>query len=100
MSKIDIDIYVSQIIKFFESNPNELILLIGDIDKELFYEHLKVDIVKNDDEKGDPTLTRQQMIDIVVKLHGGTKKDVEMDKINDIFINRVQHFFSNIPYSV
>lgn len=87
MSKIDIDIYVSQIIKFFESNPNELILLIGDIDKELFYEHLKLDIVKNDDEKGDPTLTRQQMIDIVVKLHGGTKKDVEMDKINDIFIN-------------
>ena len=87
MSKIDIDIYVSQIIKFFESNPNELILLIGDIDKELFYEHLKEDIVKNDDEKGDPTLTRQQMIDIVVKLHGGTKKDVEMDKINDIFIN-------------
>jgi len=87
MSKIDIDIYVSQIIKFFESNPNELMLLIGDIDKELFYEHLKEDIVKNDDEKGDPTLTRQQMIDIVVKLHGGTKKDVEMDKINDIFIN-------------
>ena len=87
MSKIDIDIYVSQIIKFFESNPNELMLLIGDIDKELFYEHLKLDIVKNDDEKGDPTLTRQQMIDIVVKLHGGTKKDVEMDKINDIFIN-------------
>ena len=86
MSKIDIDIYVSQIIKFFESNPNELMLLIGDIDKELFYEHLKVDIVKNDDEKGDPTLTRQQMIDIVVKLHGGTKKDIEKDKIDNLFI--------------
>ena len=86
MSKIDIDIYVSQIIKFFESNPNELMLLIGDIDKELFYEHLKVDIVKNDDEKGDPTLTRQQMIDIVVKLHGGTKKDVETTKIVNLFI--------------
>ena len=86
MSKIDIDIYVSQIIKFFESNPNELMLLIGDIDKELFYEHLKVDIVKNDNEKGDPTLTRQQMIDIVVKLHGGTKKDIEKDKIDNLFI--------------
>jgi hypothetical protein len=86
MSKIDIDIYVSQIIKFFESNPNELMLLIGDIDKELFYEHLKVDILKNDDEKGDPTLTRQQMIDIVVKLHGGTKKDVEITKIDNLFM--------------
>lgn len=81
MSKIDIDIYVSQIIKFFESNPNELMLLIGDIDKELFYEHLKVDILKNDDEKGDPTLTRQQMIDIVVKLHGGTKKMLRQLKL-------------------
>ena len=86
MSKIDIDIYVSQIIKFFESNPNELMLLIGDIDKELFYEHLKVDILKNDDEKGDPTLTRQQMIDIVVKLHGGDKKEVETTKIDNLFI--------------
>ena len=86
MSKIYIDIYVSQIIKFFESNPNELMLLIGDIDKELFYEHLKLDIVKNDDEKGDPTLTRQQMIDIVVKLHGGTKIDIEKDKIDNLFI--------------
>lgn len=87
MSKIDVDIYVSQVIRFFESNPNDLKLLIGDINKELFYAHLKEDIVKNDDEKGDPTITRQQMIDIVVKLHGEKNKDVVMTKINNIFIS-------------
>ena len=37
MSNVDIEIYVSQLINFFESNPNDLIDLVGNIQKEEFY---------------------------------------------------------------
>jgi hypothetical protein len=87
MSKVDIDIYVSQVIRFFESNPDDLKTLIGDLDKETFYERMKEDIIKNDEEKNDPTLTRQQMIDIVVKLYKERETVIEPEVINAAFFH-------------
>ena len=41
MKKLDIEIYISNLINFFEKNPNYLLVLIGDLQKDEFYVKLK-----------------------------------------------------------
>jgi hypothetical protein len=68
MKNIDCEIYMSQLISFFENNPNDLIDLIGEIQKDEFYQKLKGRCLKNFEEGGDYVITRKQMIDIVIEL--------------------------------
>ncbi len=68
MKNIDCDIYVSQLVSFFENNPNDLMVLIGDLQKEDFYKKLKERCYKNSEEGDDHVITKQQMIDIIVEL--------------------------------
>ena len=74
MSSVDIDIQVSQVISFFEKNPNELYVLIGDLDKDYFFKMIKETAQENHDKGEDINLTRSQMIDIVVKMHKEIKE--------------------------
>ena len=37
MKNVDVEIYLNQFISFFDKNPNDLIDLIGDINKGVFY---------------------------------------------------------------
>lgn len=67
MRNIDCDVYMSQLISFFEKNPNDLIDLIGDIQKDEFYGMLR-DQCEVNHENGDHIITREQMINIVLKL--------------------------------
>ena len=41
MKNIDCEIYIKQLISFFESNPGDLMQLIGDVQKEEFYSKLR-----------------------------------------------------------
>lgn len=68
MSNVDIEIYVSQLINFFESNPNDLIDLVGNIQKEEFYLKLRQKCEENHKKGEDIVLTKNQIIDIVVEL--------------------------------
>ena len=68
MKNIDCEIYVSQLISFFEKNPNDLMLLIGDLQKEDFYNKLKDQCYKNAKETDDHIISKQQMIDIIIDL--------------------------------
>ena len=36
MKNVDIEIYLNQLINFFENNPNDLMTLIGDLQKDDF----------------------------------------------------------------
>jgi len=74
MSNVDIDIYISQIISFFDKNPNELFILIGDLDKDYFFKMIKEAAQENHDKGEDINLTRSQMIDIVVKMNKEIKE--------------------------
>ena len=70
MSKVDIEIYVSNMVKFFEQNPDELSKLIP-LDKKLaFFDKIKKTSFFNKDTGVDFVLTRQQLIDISVLLNG------------------------------
>ena len=78
MKNIDVEIYVSQLISFFETNPNDLITLIGESVKEKFFDKIIKQCYKNAEDGDEISLTQKQIIDIVVELkteelsHGGT----------------------------
>ena len=78
MKNIDVEIYVSQLISFFETNPNDLITLIGESVKEKFFDKIRKQCYKNAEDGDEISLTQNQIIDIVVELkteelsHGGT----------------------------
>ena len=93
MKNIDVDIYVSQLISFFNNNPNDLIDLIGDSLKEPFYEKIKEQCLKNVKDGDEVSLTQKQIIDIVVKLKQGKVIEskihsiVQETKFGAIFLN-------------
>ena len=68
MKNVDCEIYVSQLVSFFEKNPNDLMNLIGDLQKEDFYNKLKEQCYKNAKETDDHIISKQQMIDIIIDL--------------------------------
>jgi hypothetical protein len=78
MSNVDVDIYVNQLITFFDKNPNDLVDLIGDLLKESFYEKVREQCVKNSEIGDEVSLTQKQIIDIVVELK--KVKLIEYDK--------------------
>ena len=78
MSNIDINIYVNQLITFFDKNPNDLIDLIGDLLKESFYEKVREQCIKNSEVGDEVSLTQKQIINIVVELK--KVKSIEYDK--------------------
>lgn len=77
---VDVEIYLKNLINFFENNPNDLITLIGDFNKEKFYDEIRVVAYRNFEEKKEIELTKKQLIEIVFKL---TKND----KSNTIFLS-------------
>ena len=68
MKNIDVEIYVSQLISFFENNPNDLMNLIGDSVKENFFNKVREQCYKNVEDGDEVSLTQKQIIDIVVEL--------------------------------
>lgn len=73
--KVEIDIYVNNIIKFFNSNPNDLMNLVPIDKKNEFYDKIKVLAAQNYEDKSDPALTKKQFLDICLEVNG--KKDAE-----------------------
>ena len=68
MKNVDCEIYIKQVISFFENNPNDLMDLIGEVQRNDFYQKLRERCEKNVDDGLDHILSRQQMIDIVLEL--------------------------------
>lgn len=95
MKNIDVEIYINQLIKFFETNPNDLMSLIGNLQREEFFSKLKDKCEQNLLEDKDITLTREQIIDVVLdlKLRDTSKKENDISKIvqktkfGDIILN-------------
>jgi hypothetical protein len=65
---VDIEIYISQLITFFENNPGDFMGLVGEVQKEEFFQKLKEKSIDNHNKGEDFILTKQQIIDVVVEL--------------------------------
>lgn len=98
MGSVDVEIYISQMVTFFENNPNDLMSLIGDVQKEEFYSKMKNKSLENVKNGDDFILTKQQLIDIVIELKSPelNQKLSYIDKVEgfilktkfgDIFLN-------------
>jgi len=83
MKNIDCEIYISQMITFFENNPGDFMDLVGDVQKEDFYEKIREQSLKNLEEGNDYVLTKQQIIDIVLELKAPELSD-KLDYVEKI----------------
>jgi len=92
MNKVDVDIYIAQLIKFFDENPTDLNQIIGDLDSKKFYEEVRIQAEKNLDQGSDVQLTQNQILNIVVRLtkerhEKNTKKPFFYSKFGSICLN-------------
>ena len=78
MKNVDAEIYLNNLIGFFEKNPNDLNNLIGETNKEKFFMEVRIAVYQNFDKGEDITLTQKQLLDILVKIHGKNTKAVEV----------------------
>jgi hypothetical protein len=76
-NNVDAEIYLNNLIGFFEKNPNDLIDLIGEMRKETFYERLRKIVYENADNGEELQLTQKQLIDIVVGMYDDATKKGE-----------------------
>ena len=83
---VDVQIYLSNFKSFFYNNPNDLINLIGDGDKDKFFEMVQESVIENHEKGEDLELTKKQLIDIMLIL---TKDRVE---------EKVENFILKGPY--
>jgi hypothetical protein len=83
---VDVQIYLSNFKSFFNNNPNDLINLIGDGDKDKFFELVQESVIENYEKGEDLELTKKQLIDIMLII---TKDRVE---------EKVENFISKGPY--
>jgi len=81
MKNVDKEIYLNQLIEFFEKNPNDLIDLIGELKKTKFYKRIKEKVYENVENGLELILTQQQLIDIVVAMYDETNKTVKSIEI-------------------
>lgn len=84
MKNIDVDIYMTQIKGFFEKNPNSLVELIGNLNRDVFFNKVEEQCYKNVKDGDEISLTQKQLIDIVVSMNNPTTENVK-DKISGIF---------------
>jgi hypothetical protein len=68
MKNVDVEIYINQLVSFFEKNPNDLSNLIGEQLKDKFFDKIRTKCYENLETGDEISLTQKQLIDIVVEL--------------------------------
>jgi hypothetical protein len=93
---VDVEIYIAQLIEFFEKNPNDLMALIGDLQKDEFYKKLKEKCENNFKTGKDIVLTKEQIVETVLELKfvvvetkekKHLNKVIQKTKFGDIILN-------------
>ena len=84
MKNIDVDIYMTQLKGFFEKNPNSLVELIGNMNRDDFFNKVEEQCYKNANDGDEISLTQKQLIDIVVTMNNPNVKNVK-EKVSGIF---------------
>lgn len=80
---VDLEIYLNNIIKFFKSNPKDLLSLVPKEMEQDFYKKIRERASMNLEEGLNVVLTQKQIIDICVELN--RKKEVHEPLDEKIF---------------
>ena len=81
---VDVEIYKTQLLEFFEKNPNDLMTLIGDLQKNEFYQKLREKCENNFKEGRDIVLSKEQIVEIVLELKFVGVESKEKRYLNNI----------------
>lgn len=74
MKNPDIEIYLKNFMKFFQTNPNDLTELIGSANMDVFYNKIREQCEKNYSSGQDIVVTRTQLMNIIY--------DIKKPKVN------------------
>jgi hypothetical protein len=85
MGNVDIEIYMNNFKGFFKKNPDQLQVLIGNIESDYFFSEIRKLAEKNLSEEKELAPTRTQMIELLVQLNTG-KDRKEITKAAKPFI--------------
>lgn len=75
---VDVEIYLSNLIKFFKQNPKDLLNLIPQDKEEEFYSKVRLIANENIEDGKDPALTQKQFIEICKVLNTVPSKEEEI----------------------
>lgn len=75
---VDVEIYLSNLIKFFKQNPKDLLNLIPQDKEEEFYSKVRVIANENYEDGKDAALTQKQFIEICKQLNTAPPKEEEI----------------------
>jgi len=71
MGNLDVEIYMTNFKGFFDKNPEQLKQLIGNINSDEFFDGVrKIVEVNSEDSERALEPTREQLIDLILKLNG------------------------------
>jgi hypothetical protein len=66
---VDVEIYISNLKKFFKDNPDQLKILIGEMDMYDFFDRLRYVSENNYDTKGEVELTKSQIAEVIAIMY-------------------------------
>ena len=84
---IDCEIYIKNFVTFFDNNPNDLRNLIGNVEKDIFYDKVRNAVYKKCDEGDDYILTQQELLKILVDIYNQ-------------HIKRYSFYTSKLPFDI
>lgn len=77
---VDLEIYLNNIIKFFKSNPKDLLSLVPKEMEQDFYKKIRERAAMNLEEGLNVVLTQKQIIEICVDLNKKNKPEEFLDE--------------------
>lgn len=86
MTISEVEIYLNQFKGFFNKNPNDLIDIIGELNKVKFYQEVKKQSIENYNNGEEVSLTHKQIIDIVIRLKKVENSLIEREKIQKFIV--------------
>jgi len=92
---VDVQIYVSNFVKFFTDNPEELQKLIGVAEPNSFFDEVEKAANGNFEKGEDVELTQKQIITIILKLNHMQPKEEVMDFVEPYFETSYGKIFLN-----
>lgn len=75
---VEVEIYMTNITKFFKNNPKDLLSLIPQDKENIFFEKIREKVVDNVENGQDVTLTKKQLLDICLEINKPQKQVSEV----------------------
>ena len=78
---VDVEIYLSQLLKFFKDNPKDLNNLVPENREKEFFDKCREACYQNHEKGEEISLTKKQMIDICVEINKNEPKENQALKV-------------------